>query len=338
LKQKYLNSCMAFSRAILFILITMLTLSCGSRSVKIIEKEVDFVVEKSFSSEEIESPYFFGAIFNICTNSKYIYVADWKNYCIKIFDKAFNFVKKVGERGKGPKQFGQIFTDMTCDDEHIYLLTITRLYIFSTQGDYQKEIPLRVEANSVFPVKEGFLLKKNFSDTAFKLIDTDGKDIKTFFQNKSINAKECGKIYAFPQAFLSSQGFFFIMDSTGYNIRLLDIATGKATDLIARDCDFLGLTCRADMKGNMNFSGGNSQMLESQDKLYYIYYKSEKEMKIDFFKKPKSLSHDGLTVYFTGTYTGKFVPSCLDRQSGRFIGNFRDDEETVVVCRLEEKL
>jgi len=339
LHQKFLNFCVVFKQVILVSLAIIFSLSCNNRSseIKAIEKKFDFVVEKRFSSEDAESPYFFGSILNVCTNTQYIYVADWKNYCIKIFDKTFKIVKTIGKLGSGPIEFSQIFTDFTCDEKHIYLLTITRFYIFSEKGDFQKEILLKFQSRNLYPVKEGFLFKKNFSDTAFKLLDNEGHDLKTFFPNKVLNTKECGKIYVSPEAYLSSDGFFFVLDSTRYNIELLDISTGKTAGLISRDCDFWGMECRKTIDGGADFIGGYSQMMESRDSFYYIYYKSEKKMKIDIFKKPKSTMNKGLTLDFTGKYSGKFIPSCLDNRNNKFLGTFRDDSQSLVVCKLEVK-
>lgn len=324
---KYLNFLIGFS----LICFTLIFCNCSKES-KIIEKDIDFVAVRKMHSEDTDSPYFFGSILDICANSKYIYVSDWKTYSIKVFDHDFTFIKKIGEKGGGPGEFDQIFVSMICDEERLYLLTINRLHIFTAEGEFEKKIILRFIPRRVFLTDEKIVFKNDSSDKVFTITDFDGKIIDEFFKNKVINSKECGKTYAPPEAYLSSMGDLFVMDSTQYSIEVVNMKTRKSKKLIRTHHDFWERRCERSNSGGYFMVGGHSWILESRKYFYYFYYSLKKEMKIDLFDKSK------LTLEITMRYSGDFRPRLIHPKEEKFIGYIPDQSDVLYLCILNESV
>lgn len=300
---------------------------------RIKEHRVDFEIEKVFFSDDDNSPYFFVGIHEICANSKYIYVSDWKEYSIKIFDHDLNLIKKIGKKGSGPGEFSQIFGDLKCNDSRIYLLTINRLYIFSADGEFEKEIVLRFIPRNVFILKDRFIFRVYSSDKAFFETDFDGNIKNKFFNVGIINTKRCQTSFVTPGAFMSSSGIFFIMDPLKYYIKVYNLEARKVEKSLTRKVDFDGLRCiKSQIKGfgeRYFYSGGYSWFLEGESDLFYFYRNSKKEMKIDVYSK------DSLKLEWAGKYTGEFFPLCLHPQSGKYLGFCKENSHKLVFTNMK---
>lgn len=314
-------------------MIIMTILNCSGKG-NYAEKKYDFKIEKTLSSDEPGSPYFFARILDVCTNSKYIYISDWKNYCIKIYDHHFNFIKKVGKKGNGPGEFGQIFVHMTCNEQNLYLITVNRLYKLSELGDFKNETVLKFLPGQIFLIPGGFLFKRNSPGDVFAITDAKGDVTGTFYKKKYIVTKACGKRGVEPQAFVSSKGELLVMDSMEYKIESVNLSTKTSKMLITRDVDFLGLECTRNSEGETVFEGGYSWFIEGKDVLYYLYFDSKRQLKIDVFH---NIGRNGLELKSTGTYTGNFQPLCiLPGSKNRFIGINPDESHMIYICRLVE--
>lgn len=324
--RKYLIFCA------LVLMVTAVTCNCGKKDNSI-EKQFDFKVVRTLSADEPDSPYFFARILDVCANSKYIYVSDWKRYCIKMFDHNFNFIKQIGQKGEGPGEFGQIFVNMTCNEKHLYLITVNRLYTLSVDGHFIKETILKFMPGQLFLLPEGFLFKRNSPGDVFALTDTRGNTINTFFKAPIAATKHCGKITAEPHAFLTSNKELLIMDSLKYKIDTLDLSTKKIKTLLTRDVDFLGLKCTKNKDGEQVFEGGYSWMLEGGRYIYYFYFNSGKQLKMDVFSLPGG---NGFELKSTGKCTGTFHPLCIIPDSDRFVGIFPDESHILYECGLSE--
>lgn len=297
------------------------------------EKQFEFKIEKTLTSDDIDSPFFFANILDVCANSKFIYVSDWKSYCIKIFDLRFNFIKKIGGKGDGPSQFGQILVDMACTDQKLYVITINRLYVFSADGVFENETVLRFLPGRVFPIPGCFVFKNTSAEYSFAVTDLKGNTIERFYKNKFITTKECGKIPADPGTFMSSKGDLFVLDSTRFNIERVNLSTKEINSMISRDVDYLGLNCRKNREGGNEISGGYSWMIETGDCFYYFYYNSKKQLQIDILDQS---INKGFDLKKSGKYTGDFHPLCaVPGSENTFIGLMGKEYDVLVICKLE---
>jgi WD40 repeat protein len=302
---------------------------CTSRDA-IIEKQIEFTVEKKITSENENSPYFFGSILNVCANTNYLYVSDWKNYNIKIFDHDFNHIKTIGRKGNGPGEFGQIFTGMNCDEQRVYLLTINRLYVFSSEGIYENEITLRFMPRELFLFEDKFIFKLNSSEKVFCITDSKGKIIEKFYDNTLVNTKNCGKTYMTPGAFLSSDSKLFILGSMDYNITVYDLISKKTTFFTRDNVDFLEMNCEKN-GDSYTLVGGHSWMLRNKAGLYYFYFDSKKKSMVDIF------DNNRMKLRMVGNYSGDIHPKCGHPGNAKFIGVIPDEADTLYLCSIKEK-
>jgi hypothetical protein len=305
---------------------------CGARN-ETKEQKIDFAIEKIFFSDNENSPYFFIGIHMICANSKFIYVSDWKDSSIKIFDYDLNMIKKIGKKGSGPGEFSQIFADLKCNNEKIYLLTINRLYVFSTEGEFEKEIVLMFIPREVFVLKDRLIFRLYSSEKAFFETDLSGKIINKFYNTEIISTEKCKTDFVTPGAFMSSAGTLFIMDSVKYSIKIFDVKTKRVEKILIRKVDFDRLKCRKSRINGIGetyfYSGGYSWFLEGDRNLFYFYHNSKNEMKIDIYNK------DSLILEWTGKYTGEFFPLCIHPQNGKFIGFNKDEADKLLISSIK---
>lgn len=113
-------------------------------SKKLILKEV-----LSIGIEEGDEDYVFASIKDVeVDRSGNIYVCDFKDDCIKVYDQTGHFLKKFGSRGSGPGElFGPWKISINQDNEiFISEAGTRRISIFTLEGIFQKsfKVPLSV--------------------------------------------------------------------------------------------------------------------------------------------------------------------------------------------------
>jgi hypothetical protein len=133
-----------------------------------------------------------------------IYISDWKESHIKIFDKNGVYLKTVGRRGQGPGEFQKINRLQIINHNQLSVFdgNLKRLSVFSLDGDFEKSIPIQkmspldvgIGSNGYFLVKTVHLdpvsakagIAVNLYDPEFNLIkvlDADKpQDVLTPFQ------------------------------------------------------------------------------------------------------------------------------------------------------------
>jgi hypothetical protein len=133
-----------------------------------------------------------------------IYIADWKEPHIKIFDKNGVYLKTLGRRGQGPGEFQRINRLQIINHNKLSVFdgNLKRLSIFSLDGDFEKSIPIQkmspldvcIGSNGYFLVKTVHLdpvsakagIAINLYDPEFNLIKVlaadKPRDVLTPFQ------------------------------------------------------------------------------------------------------------------------------------------------------------
>lgn len=317
---------------IAIVFLVLLSINCGESAEGIKNQNYAFKTEKAYSSDDADNPYFFGSVLNICANSRYIYVSDWKMYSIKIFDHNFNLVNKIGRKGNGPGEFGQIFAGMTCNEDKIFLITINRLYTFSAGGEFESEATLKFFPRNVYATRNGLLFKRDNSKKVFAFADTKGSVKESFLEADVIVSEECGRLTAPPNAFLTSSGNLFLMDSRHYKIELLNLLNREKIFSISRDVDFQGIHCTKNGEGSVSIEGGIGSMFEGDDSFYYFYYDTQKRHKLDIYAKK---SGETIGLLSAGNYTSDIIPRCAVPGTKKFIGVKPDEASTIYMGILD---
>ncbi len=69
-----------------------------------------FTIGSDDESSTEDDPYFFTQVYNVTCDSKgNLYVFDYKSQCVKVFDKAGKFIKKLFRPGNGPNEISNAF-------------------------------------------------------------------------------------------------------------------------------------------------------------------------------------------------------------------------------------
>lgn len=157
-----MNNKIRFISIILFLSVFMMIFSCrvqkgewkgtieeenGVTVVKnpkepIYGKEV-FSLEEELSIGEAEGreEYMFSQIRSVAVDDEErIYVLDYKENNVKIYDKNGKFVKKFGKKGQGPGEFFLPRTVIITNQDEILVQNIRSLAFFSLEGDFKRSL------------------------------------------------------------------------------------------------------------------------------------------------------------------------------------------------------
>ncbi len=73
-----------------------------------------------------------------------IFVFDWGDVCIKVFDKDGTYLRTVGQKGQGPGDFGGLIYMALSSDGKIFVMDsrLRRISVFNMTGEYLRGFPL----------------------------------------------------------------------------------------------------------------------------------------------------------------------------------------------------
>lgn len=111
-------------------------------------------------------------------DNKY-YIQSGRKY-LHVFDENGKFLRKIGTIGEGPGEYS-ILSDFDVDKDHIYLLTLHKLYVYDLSGEFQKEIHLESNVRTIKCVDGGFLTFINSAqgEDGLGFMDKGGKMVRT---------------------------------------------------------------------------------------------------------------------------------------------------------------
>ena len=101
------------------------------------------VIEEELSIGEAEGreEYMFSEVQSIATDdNERIYVLDYKENNVKIYNKNGKFVKKFGKKGQGPGEFYLPRTVIITNQDEILVQNIRSLAFFSLEGDFKRSL------------------------------------------------------------------------------------------------------------------------------------------------------------------------------------------------------
>ncbi len=77
-------------------------------------------------------------------NDGTIFVFDWGDVCIKVYDKDGKYLRTIGQRGQGPGDFGGLIFMALSSDGKIFVMDmrLRRISVFNMTGEYLRGFPL----------------------------------------------------------------------------------------------------------------------------------------------------------------------------------------------------
>ena len=89
-------------------------------------------------------------------NNGNIYVGDFKEACVKVFDKAGVYLRTIGRPGQGPGEIGFVDSiSLTPDNQELIVGEGNRLVVFDIQGRFRRNLVLRGLASYAFLDRRG---------------------------------------------------------------------------------------------------------------------------------------------------------------------------------------
>ena len=184
-----------------------------------------FVDSISYIPLETKKECLIGSVDKILVTDSNYYIVDEDITCsVLCFDNSGKFVRKIGERGVAPGQYVKI-TDVNVREDKIYIwdCSLRKLFVFSTNGQFEREIKTNYMADTFFvlndswvafygdykPNKE-YIQKGLCPNLLFYNIDTN-QTVSDLFFNKNID-----------NSGIISNPFNFLCD--GYLVSALDNA------------------------------------------------------------------------------------------------------------------
>lgn len=243
--------------------------------------------------------FYFAGIYDACKNSRYIYVADWKDHSIKIFNRDLEFVKQFGSKGTGPGEFSMIFSGLKCDDQYIYILTINRLYRFSAEGEFIGEINLPFLPADVFPKEDGYLFTQH-DKLILRLTDLKGKTREVFYSGEKFEVAINNKLrsyYQAPSCFLLSRDRLLVPSLRSYNFSIFDFRKKKIEKTVERDVDFYAFhyAVGKDVPMGMQSRGGYSRLIPNGDRYFYFYTGADEKLRFDIYNSDFEMENSCVT-------------------------------------------
>lgn len=142
--------------------------------------------------DESKDYIFFGLSSGVVSKSMDIYVGDQSGYFIAKYDREGKFIKKIGQKGSGPGDFGNIrHLDIFQDKLYVFDHANTRIVELDLDLNILNYIKLTGKFfRYSFPIKDNLFLGDFFSlvkdEGRIGIVDRKGVRTKTFFNNTSI--------------------------------------------------------------------------------------------------------------------------------------------------------
>lgn len=152
------------------------------------DKIIDFTEDLRIGSEDGQSEYMFAVIRHIAVDDdENIYVGDYRESHIKVFDKKGKFIQTIGKRGQGPGEIARInFIQINADNElMVFDQTSRKIHHFSQEGEFLRAIPIKFPFISLrFDTKEYYYGEVSVNSPKSRTIelikiDTNSKKIDT---------------------------------------------------------------------------------------------------------------------------------------------------------------
>lgn len=89
-----------------------------------------------------EDAYFNGNESNLFVGKEYLFVTDYSQDMLLLYDKQGKLINKIDRKGEGPEEYIRL-GGVCISEDKIYILDFTKIQLYDFEGDYLKSIPLK---------------------------------------------------------------------------------------------------------------------------------------------------------------------------------------------------
>ena len=197
----------------------------------------------SIGGENNNTTYTLARPGNVKTDgSQNIYILDFLDNCVKVFDKNGKYIRKIGTTGSGPGElYGPKYFDLDSNgDIHIYEAMNNRTSIFYSNGNFKRSFQFKqyLVPNSIIAMGNHlFFSTINYRDNSIKMIyqyDKTGNLINSFGDGFLLGKGTFGNKFAFPYISKHPDSKILCSLEYPYEIRNYDM-NGKLISVITRN-------------------------------------------------------------------------------------------------------
>lgn len=171
------------------------------------KKPFEYSLELSIGNSDFGSEYSFSQIGSIAVNDEYIYISDWKEVYIKIFDHDGRYIRTIGNKGQGPGEFSRIRGMQITNQKELVVFdqNSRRLSFFTLEGELirtlsTKEIPaitLNLNSKKYFIATTAKLnIENNTTITELKVYNREHEFIRTLARTEPAHVLSPFESYA----------------------------------------------------------------------------------------------------------------------------------------------
>ncbi len=201
---------------------------------------------QSIGVYEGDENYIFANIHDVAiTPNGNLYICDWGDQCIKVYDKNGMFIRKFGREGEGPGEFRCNHRIEIDAENRLYIMDIIynrRISIFDTTGNFINSLQLPSNTMNEMKLKSteeiivlniGFM-SDVFSDYIFHF-DHKGNILKSYSPRNFLYKYDFGNAYSTPYLDMSPEGDLYCSFHYPYLIKVY--RNEQLVKIIRRDCN-----------------------------------------------------------------------------------------------------
>lgn len=252
-------------------------------------KESDFISHIDFIKLETVDESIIGKIDKIEMDDKYIYILDRRAAkTLFVFEKNGKFVRKIGKKGKGPGEYGNIYDFVILDDGRIVILDLAKnKLLFYNNFNFTHSVKLIKPIQSLTGEDSYLYFKslkiKNLNDNDLKIVDLNCKILKEDFPIPDNGIDPVSLNYYF-RRYNDSISFLKVWDNKIYRIKGEKILPKyyinfEDKNLTYEEANFLT------SKEIKNKARLNSVLFENHRFMYFEFVENEKTLNRALYDK-----------------------------------------------------
>lgn len=286
----------------------------------IFDPDEHYKVTKTIALETTEE-CLISSIDKLYLTDEYIIIVEIEKNRIFLFDKAGKFVRKIGKKGDGPKEYN-FFNDIVYDNatQRIYAFERFRnkMYVYTLDGELEKMIPSKFAFNSFIKNQYGYWAYTCFEDQnpekhlLMLLDDNLSTAIKKYFPQKAFGITQFTPRFEVDN---SSGKQYFYFDRSNIIWQLSDSATPYIlVDFGSKNLPYEKMSQCLSIKSydalvhENEYVGFIDQLKITQDKVYFECRESGLNKRVITYKTLYDLNSKQVNVYYATRHRSNSLP------------------------------
>ena len=149
------------------------------------------------------------------------YCHDYRNHALKMFNIKGDFIRQIGNRGKGPAEYLEL-RDFDINNGYVFLLDYYEIHKFNLHGEFIESKKLNSSYKIFNPTRFCYINDNNYYLYTYAPDTRNKKDIEFYCLHHYINNKLTGKYMQYKHtgsagSFYKNSSFYYIKPYSGNN-------------------------------------------------------------------------------------------------------------------------